>query len=407
VSKAELSFNGLVGVMEAMLEAAKRFQEFEERYLANEESFQQMQQQFRQMQDNAAQLQSLAEERLAALSGLSVELKARQAHGDQALAEVRELVEAAKACQSRIEQAAASVEGRHQVEADRNGQLAQTLAVVQALVEKLQNRQAQIEQSLLAVESLVKDQAKKKDDNGGAEQREARVEKALATLEAAQEVEKGLLAHFEKTLGVLKARVNELEKRPAGNGTAEAPAAAVSELMAKVEEVRQSLQGAVAGTPQSDEEFRKFLARCEEAHKAALEREEKLTAQWRKTIDSLPGRAEAAIQRFLDQNQSRLDQTLQTWVQQREQRAAELEKREDSLVNKVIERQRHLEGEVAKLASGGGPAPVSTEWMQAVEAVNASQANELRFLRTLLWVTLAAVGLSYGLVAYAVILRSS
>lgn len=413
MAKAELSFNGLVGVMEAMLEAAKGFQEFEERYLANEAGFQSMQQQFRQMQEGAGQLQSLAEERLAALANLNVELKARYSQGEQVLADVRAAVEEAKAWQ-------AAAEKSRQCETERVSQLAQMLEVMQALVDKLQNRQAQIEQSLVAVEALSKDQGKRNGDAENLTQRQDQLEKALANVEATKQAEKSLFTHFEKTLNGLKGRVSELERRPApqeGNGS-EPAGTAVADLEKKVEELRQAVEKAAAAAISvpvaaaggeggaAPEEFRQFLTRCEEDYKAALERENKLAAQWRKALDSLPSRAEGAIQKFLEQNQGRLEQSFGHWLQQREQRAAELEKREEGQLNKVIEKQRSMENEMAKLAGGGGSS-VSTEWTQTIEALSASHTNEIRFLKTLLWITLAAVGLSYGLVAYAVILRSS
>ncbi len=424
-------------MMEAMLEAAKRFQELEERSAAQQASFQQMQQQYQQMHENASQLQSLAEERLAALSALNVELKARHAQGEQTLNEVRALLDEAKACQSRIDQAVAAADSRQQVDAERAAQVAHTLGVVQTLMEKLQTRQAQLEQSLLAMETLVKDQGKRNGDTTELMQRQEQLEKALAAFDATQQAEKGLMAHFEKTLAAVKTRVAELEKRPAGNG--ESAPVAVNELLAKVEEIRQILdQGAEQaakalelsaqalekaataassqpaaavvpgeGQQQLEEEFRKFLARCDEDYKAALERENKLAAQWRKALDSLPSRAEGAIQKFLEQTQSRMDQSFLSWLKQREERVAEREGRDEDLLQKIIERQQALEGQIEKLPKAAEAAAAPPEWMQAIQASNATHTNEIRFLKTLLWITLAAVGLSYGLVAYAVILRSS
>jgi hypothetical protein len=422
----ELSLNGLVGVMETMLEAAKRFQDFERRYLANEATFEQMQQQFRQMYDNAGQLQSLAEERLASFSNLNMELKARHSQGEQLLTDVKTLLEEARACQSRVEQACGTVEKDNQGTA----QLAQTLGVVQTLVDKLQTRQANLEQSLVATETLIRDQAKHQGGDDQVTQRQDQLEKTLTALQATQQAEKGLLSHFEKTVSSLKTRVGDLERRPApkAGGGNEQPAAAVAELAAKVEELREqtvkaqelstqalekaSVAASAAPAPApaegavAPEEFRKFLARCEEDHKAALERESKLAAQWRKALEGLPARTDGAIQRFLEQNQPRLEQSFAAWIQQREQRNADVEQRDEGILSKVIEKQHALESELAKLGGGSGSA-VAPEWTQAVEAASAAHTNELRFLKTLLWITLAAVGLSYGLVAYAVILRSS
>lgn len=304
MAKADLSFNGLIGVMEAVVETAKHFQEFEDRYRANEASFNQIQHQFQQMQEGAAQLQSLTEERLAALSGLNVELKVRHSQGEQTLAEVRSLVEEMKAQQARLEQGLSTSETRHQLDAERSGQLAQTLGVVEALVEKLQGRQSQLEQSLVAVKTLIRDQDKRQarredalsEVRSVAEQvadREAQTEKALGVLQSTQQAEKGLITHFEKALNTVRSMVVELEKR------------------------------------------------------------------------------------------------------------------HDGIVNSMIEKHRGLEKEVAKLASAAQPRVASAEWMETMESVSTAQGSDLRFIKTLLWITLAAVGLSYALVAYAVILRSS
>ena len=493
--------------MEAVVETAKRFQEFEQRYQANQASFERIQVEFRQMQDGTVQLQSLAEERLAALANLNVELKARHSQGEQTLAEVRALQEEIKASGA-----------ERRLDADRAGQLVQTQAVLEALMGKIQERQAQLEQSLVATQALIEDQGKQgaaRDEalagvrglTEGIRDRQESLDKAVAALHGAQQAEKGLMAHFEKSLNTVRTMVVEIERRQGqtelnvaaikamgGDATAvnQHAVGAVAELMndigerqsamlAQIEEIRQTANqngkatasdaaavkqqaaGAVAeamkdvgerhsvmlaqieeirhtanqsaekagqalekaaqasvngtaavvavapGSPQEAIDFQQFSKRCDADHKQALERESKLQTQWRKAVEAFPSRAEAVVQKHLEQSQGRMDQAVTGWLQQREQRVGELDKRFDSMLSKVVEKHRQLEAQMSTLAAGsqpgaGAPPP---EWMEAVEAANATHGSELRFIKTLLWITLAAVGLSYALVAYALILRSS
>src|SRR5713101_6687959 len=93
VSTAQLSFNGLVGAAEAIVETAKHLHELEEHYRTNESSFGRIQEQFQQIQESSTQLQSLTEERLAAMNALNIELKARHSQGEQALAGVKSALE--------------------------------------------------------------------------------------------------------------------------------------------------------------------------------------------------------------------------------------------------------------------------------------------------------------------------
>jgi hypothetical protein len=489
----------MIGVLEAVVGAAKRFQEFEERYRTNETAFTEIQQQFRQMQEGAAHLQSMTEERLAALSSLSVELKSRHAQGEQTLAEIRKLTEEIRAQQKHVEQGLAGAESHRQADVARTAELRQTLKVVETMVAKLQERQAQLEQSFVAVDALMKDQGKRHADHDKAlretrsaadavAERQARAEKALGAVQSAQQADKNLLAHLEKALHTVRTMAVELEKRQAQievtvaaiktNGgeatvnqhTVEAVTRLMKDIgdrqaamMALVEETRQgaaknaeevlrvdqklarlekdgteALEGAKAARDLASQalekaaaapaaaagpaapmdpgqqeklagDFQTYLARCDAEHKAAIERENKLQAQVRKTLETLPGRAEAAMQKVLEQSQGRADKTLAGWLQQHEQRVVDLEKRNETMVNKIVETHRAMERELAKIGSGAQPGQpaLPPEWAQNVEALLAQTGSELRFVKTLLWVSLAAVGLSYALVAYAVILRSS
>lgn len=440
--------------MEAVLDAAKQVQEFESRYQANEAGFRQIEQQFRQMQEGNGQMQSLAEERLAAMSSLNVELKARHSQGEQTLAEVRALVDGLKA-------------QLHQRGADRSAELAQTLGVLQALVEKLQERQSQMEQSLVTIEALAREQEKHWAEQqaalGGVRavaektaEWQAQAEMTLGMLQATQQAEKGLIAHFEKSLNTVRSMVVEMEQRQAkvelGMVSIKATGSdatminqqtvgAVAGLMkdigdrqsamtTMIEEARQLATQALersmaapgtapAGTgppstlpapevqAQAAAQFQQFLAQCESQHQAAVERENELLAHWRQTLDKLPSHAEASAQKCLEQSNARLDQLWSQWLQTHDGQMADAEKRQQGFVDKVVEQHQLLEQQVTKLASGAQPHIASAEWIESVQAASAAQSSELRFLKTLLWITLAAVGISYVLVAYAVVLRSS
>ena len=485
--------NGLIGALEGVVETAKRFHEFEERYRANEAAFAQIQQKFQQLQEGATHLQSMSEERLASLNGLSVELKARHSQGEQTLGEMRKVLEEIRAQQKAAEQNQAG----GQTQGASAAQVAQTVTVIQSLVSQLQERQGKIEQSLVAIDALVKDQGKRRADHEKAladlrasadavADRQVRSEKALSAVQAAQQADKNLIAHLEKALNTVRTMAVDLEKRQAqleasvaalktnggdaaaNNHTVDAVSKLIhdigdrqSAMMSLVEETRQSaaknseevarvdqqlsrldkaaaqaqeraqaardlasqaLEKAAATPamtvpagpivqmdPKEQEklalDFKGFLSRCEADHKALLERETKLEAQLRKTLEILPSRGESAMQKFLEQGQGRVEKTVNGWLQQHGQRVADIEERNETIVCKLIETHRSMEAEISKLASGQGAPP--PDWLQNIQALCSHTSAELRFVKTLLWVSLAAVGLSYVLVAYAVLLRSS
>ena len=79
-----------------------------------------------------------------------------------------------------------------------------------------------------------------------------------------------------------------------------------------------------------------------------------------------------------------------------------MEGRYDAIVEKAAQAQEALE----RLRADSQPQTAEPGWVEALEQASATHSSELRFVKTLLWITLAAVGLSYGLVVYAVILRS-
>ena len=205
MSKVDLSFNGLMGVVEALAETARSFREHEERYEANETAFQ-------QIQENAGQMQSLLEERLAALNGLTIELKSRHAEAAARLEEIKLL-------QVHPEQDPAVAETRRQVE-----QFGQTLGVIQTLVEQLQGRQSQVEQQLVTTDVVLQDHTKRFTDREAewetirgstqeATEHQAQTDKTLGTVQATQQAEKNLFAHLEKSLNTVRSVTVDLEKR--------------------------------------------------------------------------------------------------------------------------------------------------------------------------------------------------
>ncbi len=492
MSQADLSFEGLTGVLDAVVETAKRFRRYEEQYQANEAAFDRLQQQFTQMLETAGHLHSLTEERLAAVSALMVELKARHSQGEQALADARDLIEQVKLLQPKLDQDLAALGTRQQVDSERTIQLAHTLDVVQALVEQLQTRQGQLEQSLMTLDTLLRDQGKRNGDRDGdwngvrglAEQvaeRQAQCEKALSIIQNTQQAEKGVISHFEKSLNTVRTMAVELEKRVGqvevslaaikANGSdasninlqsveaarrlmedlgerqatlqtlidqAQQTAANAAEQVARVDEqvnrlektsalaleaaqsaaqkaaqaLDQAAQAAASPAPaivaapddpeQAATDFQGFLQRCQEDHQAALDRNNQLQAQMRAALKDLPAMGESAIQKFFEQGRSRLEQIVNNWFQHREQRVTEMESRFDEMLEKTVALHQQLE----KSSAAAAPAAVSPEWAENLEALSAAHGSELRFLKTLLWITLAAVALSYGLIVYAMILRS-
>ena len=434
MSKVDLSFNGLIGVVEALAETSKLFQDHEERYEANEAAFQ-------QIQESANQMQSLVEERLAVLNALSVELKSRQA---EAIARLEEI----KLHQGQAEQGPVVADARRQVE-----QLGQTLGVIQTLVEQLQGRQSQVEQSLLTANTMLQDHAKRLAEHEGewetlrgltqqAADRQEQTDKALGAIQATQQAEKNLLSHLEKSLNTVRSMAVDLEKRlaqveisiasmkatgsdatmiglqsvDAVRGLMQDLAERQSTMQALLDDVLQkanridqqvaevqktgteaqalaaqalekasqpvtaavTVPVATVLAPEHLAEFDQFLARCEQQNKEALDK------RLREATDG-------ELQKFLEQSNTRLEQGWSNWLEPREQQIAEMEKRYESLA--------------AKAGAAADNSSTPPGWAEAIEAACASHSSELRFVKTLLWITLAAVGLSYALVAYAVIPR--
>jgi hypothetical protein len=378
-----------------------------------------------------------------------------------------------------------------------------------------------LEQSLVAVQTLIEDHGKRSNAQDQvwhsvrslSEQiadRQGQVEKALSVVQATQEAEKGLIAHFEKVLGAVRARMADLETRqaqaelnvaalkPAGGDTPainETALAAVQELMREVKErqsesekewaalssLHQQLQDGQARTEQMlgatmtlveevqkaaaraseqvtrveensaqaieaarsaqalaaqalekaneipgpseippgaelsgeqqqelTEGFQQFLKRCETEHKSLLEQEGRIQTQLRIALESFPARTEAAVNKFLEQSRTRVEQSCLSWLQHRERRIVDLENHFDGIVGKALQTQKVLEEQIAKSAAAHSveEPPEMSELMQVLESTSAAHSSELRFVKTLLWVTLAGVGLAYALVVYAVILRS-
>lgn len=436
---SDLPLIGLLGAVETLVDTAKHLQELEDHYRANEGSFARIQDQFQQMQEASGHLQSLTEERLADLSALNVELKVRHSQGEQVLAGIQATLGELKLQQAKLDQDLASTETRFQGDADRSAQLGQTVEVLRALVEQLQGRQAQLEQSFVAIEALARDFSKRseRDPNWAdlqnlAEQtaeRQARIEKALSALQEARQTEKGVIAHIEKSLNTVRSAVVDLEKRLSqfelsvaavqANGSEAAVinqsvdtvrallqdlADRQSALQARVDQaeeaalraVEQSVQvgqpngnrpsaddpafaAAIAeGRQKASEDFQQLIEHCQAEHQAVLQ-------QCQAAFDGLPEQAHAEMREFLDSRRAEVEGNWLEWLRQQEER-----------VLQAAERCAAAE----KAARSARP-----EWAEAVQSACATHAAELRFIKTLMWVTLAAVGLAYGLVAYAVILK--
>lgn len=452
--------NGLQGVAEAFADTARRFQEYEDRYRISQVAFGQIQQQFQQMQQTAAQTQTAGEERLAALNALNVELKVRHSQGEQVLGEVRALLEAVKERQQNwaqnadAEQMAAAARAAGAMETlakqieERQTSLEQALQAVEGMQQEQGKRYVEQQEVLSEVRNLAYQVA----------DRQAQADKAFSIFNATHEAERGLLAHFEKSLDAVRSMTAETQKRQAqmelalgsvktGGDAGTVNEKALAPLRALIEQVQQAVASAAqesatkcaqaieaaqaaqqvatqalekAGeaplvapiadpTPEDRQKanvtFQQFMARCQADHKSALEMESRLQTQVRGTIESLPSRTEGVVQKFLEQSKARIEQIVSGWLQHREQRMLDLESRHDQLVVKALEAHQMLEQELAKRNEAAQdpqqqPAVVSA-WIEALEAASSAHTSELRFVKTLLWIALAAVGLGYALVLVA------
>ena len=501
---SDQSSTGLLGFMEALGDTARKFQEFEDRYRANDASFQQIQQRFQQMLDQASQTQALAEERLAGLNALNVELKVRHSQGEQTWQETQSLLGEIRAQQAQWEKRLTGGEAQKKAEAERAKQLTdavravegltkrmeekqaqleaslravqeqqtrweQTLALgapqaasvsaVEARAEALEGRQAQLEGSLNALQARAEEQGQRYIDHEKVvsaarnlahqlSDRVAQTEKTVSIMQATTEAERGLLGHFEKSLEAARSMAAEMQQRQAEMEVAmqslkasgsEAPAASEKALAALRGQIDQAHQAAARAAEQAQQalakaaerpaetgvaipvaklspedqkkagnDFQHFLTRCHADHKNLVEQMSRLQTQTRMTIEGLPSKAEGAVEKFLEQSRGHLEQTWNQWVQGRDKKMRDVEKCYDELMVKSIEAQQALERELSK-AGGASPAQqppaIVTEWMEAVEANTATQTSELRFIKTLMWVSLAGLALAYGLVVYALILK--
>jgi chromosome segregation ATPase len=429
---------GLLGAVETLVDTAKRLQELEDHYRANESAFAHMQEQFRQMQEASGHLQSLTEERLASLSALSVEMKVRHSQGEQVLGEIKATREELKNQQAKVEQSLGATDARLQVDADRSSQIGQTLEVLRALVEQVQGRQSQLEQSFVAIEALARDSQRSERDPSRddlqhlAEQtteRQARIERALSALQEARQGEKGMVAHLEKSLNTVRSAVVDLEKRQSqmelsvaavkANGSDAAVinqsvdtvrallqdlAERQSALQTRVDHAEETalraaetstqaahqngtqlsadhpaIAAAVDQTRQDlSEDFQQLIEQCHADYQSVLQ-------QYQAAFADLPQQAHAEMQHFLDGRRAQVEGSWQEWLREQEERI-----------------KRAEQGCTAAEQAARSARP---KWTENVEAASATHTSELRFIKTLMWVTLAAVGLAYALVAYAVILK--
>jgi hypothetical protein len=265
-------------------------------------------------------------------------------------------------------------------------------------------------------------------------------EQAQAAKSGAGSVAPVVLAELQKSASLALERAKAAETlaakaidqaQAAKSGTAAAPPAAIAELQKAIAQaverskaaealaakaLEQASQAAaapaavkIALTTEDQKkavaDFQQFLERCEKDHRALLDAQNRLQSQLRTTLEKLPSQVDPTIQKFLDQSRGRLEQVWSGWLQHREQRATEMEGRYDAMVEKAAQVQRVLD---EQLAAGTQPqhSGVAPEWAENLEIATSTHTSELRFLKTLMWITLGAVGLAYILITYAFILRS-
>ncbi len=345
---------------------------------------------------------------------------------------------------------------------ERQKQVDESTTALRALMEEQGQRYVDHEKILGGVRSLCHQVA----------DRQAQVEKTATILQATVDAEKGLIGHFEKSLDAVRSMAAEMRKRQAenevalntlkangagengapGDRTSSAPqgmteevqraVAAASERLAAMEKkwvkaveaaesarhlAAKALEQAATAPPavavpmaemspddqkKASGDFQQFLTRCQNDHKTAMEQQSKLQTQMKMELDKLPSRAEQSIQKLLEQGKHHLEQTWNNWVQHREQRVVDLEGRYNEMVERVIQANQHLEKEMEKTKGAGGapqpqPAAVAGR-MRSLEATTHSHTAELRFMKTLVWVALAGIGVAYAVVAYvAFAVRSS
>ena len=245
--KPEQAAMGLVGAMEAMAEAAKRFEDFDQTYQANQAAFAQMQQQFHLIQQAAAEMNSAGEERIAALSAVNMELKVRHSQGEQTLQEVRALIQQIEARQVESEQKRAWSERQNHYDAEAAAHMSEALSSLQALVEQLQAQQAGLAQGVAAVqaqqqqweelwkaaetrwrssEGQWRDSAEKSESAARTaaaveseleqgRQRHAQVEQSLAALQGAMQEQGQRYVDHEKILGTVRSLCHQVADRQA------------------------------------------------------------------------------------------------------------------------------------------------------------------------------------------------
>jgi hypothetical protein len=201
-------------------------------------------------------------------------------------------------------------------------------------------------------------------------------------------------------------QVSRLEKTSA-QALGEAQSAAVK-AAAALEKAAQPASAAVALVVSPEEQgqasasFQTFLEHCQKDHMAAVDRHNQLQAQTRAALRDLPSLSEGAVQKFSEQAGKRLEQLWSNWLQPREHRVAEMDSRFDEIMERAAGLQEALEHALGQQKPDTEP----PEWAESLRAATMGYGSELKFLKTMVWITLAAVALSYGLVIYAVILRS-
>ncbi|MBI3665986.1 MAG: hypothetical protein HY236_07135 [Acidobacteria bacterium] len=339
-------------------------------------------------------------------------LTERQAQVEKTVGVLTATQEAEKSLLARFEKTLGTAKARSAEIEQRQAQIEQTLA---ALQKQSSGGSAGRAETLAAVEGLTKE----------CKQLQAESEKIGAAVKTLQQQFAQGQAYGEKMWSGAMAQIEEVHKTAAqaagrSSGVEEKCSRLLEEIQSAQSLAKQALEKAEAVavappapiqlSPQDQEkaanDFRNLLARWTQEHQRSLENETRLQTQMRMALEGLPARAETSLSKFLEECRGRVEQLLNGWLESRGQHMMELENRFDGIVVQALETGQKLEKEAAKHAAPAEPQPAPAEWMDAVESATATHTSELRFVKTLLWVTLAAVGLAYALVFYAVIPRS-
>lgn len=143
-------------------------------------------------------------------------------------------------------------------------------------------------------------------------------------------------------------------------------------------------------------ELQALINRFEKEQQAAVARHEKLEVQTRTLLEGLPALVQQAFQKLEEQNRGRLKHLWAGFQDEREHSLGEMESRLTGAVRQSLVEVRSLD------------APMREDLMrvlQDLEATVQKQRGELRFTKSLLWLTGSALVLVFVLVTYTILPR--